>query len=170
MFRCFRLKYTIDGETYTDMSGLTAKEFFQQIQRRPYVCDFSDQSGGGDARCLEPFVKEGKDVLHLEILFRIKRNMPIVCESAAEELAEDYPESKDYRDRYTLRLPGRGTCFCTIALKLKEEGKTIDEIAQWAEENKLHVCHNVTVDDLNHLQREADVFPKRQQFWGHSCK
>ena len=30
------LKYTIDGETYTDMSGLTAKE----------VCDFSDQSGG----------------------------------------------------------------------------------------------------------------------------
>ena len=36
------LKYTIAGETYTDMSGLTAKE----IKRRPYVCDFSDQSGG----------------------------------------------------------------------------------------------------------------------------
>ena len=31
------------------------------------------------------------------------------------------------------------------ALKLKEEGKTIDEIAKWAEENRLHVCHNVTV-------------------------
>lgn len=55
------------------------------------------------------------------------------------------------------------------ALKLKEEGKTIDEIAKWAEENKLHVCHNVTVDDLNHLQRGGRI-SKRQQFWGHSCK
>lgn len=44
------------------------------------------------------------------------------------------------------------------ALKLKEEGKTIDEIAKWAEENKLHVCHNVTVDDLNHLQRGGRDF------------
>ena len=26
------LKYTIDGETYTDMSGLTAKEFFQKLR------------------------------------------------------------------------------------------------------------------------------------------
>ena len=39
------LKYTIDGETYTDMSGLTAKEFFAEIKRRKDVCDFSDQSG-----------------------------------------------------------------------------------------------------------------------------
>ena len=37
------------------------------------------------------------------------------------------------------------------------EGKTIDEIAKWAEENKLHVCHNVTVDDLNHLQRGGRI-------------
>ena len=27
------LKYTIDGETYTDMEGLTAKEFFRNSAR-----------------------------------------------------------------------------------------------------------------------------------------
>ena len=43
------------------------------------------------------------------------------------------------------------------ALKLKNEGKTIEEVAQWAEENKLHVCHDVTVDDLNHLYRGGRV-------------
>ena len=26
------LKYTIDGETYTDMEGLTAKEFFEKLR------------------------------------------------------------------------------------------------------------------------------------------
>ena len=59
---------------------------------------------------LEPFVKEGKDVLHLGF----SSGLSGTCNSmriAAEELAEDYPESKDYRDRYTLRLPGRGLAF-----------------------------------------------------------
>lgn len=55
-----------------------------------------------------------------------------------------------------MRLSGRGPALY-YALKLKEEGKTIDEIAKWAEENKLHVCHNVTVDDLNHLQRGGRI-------------
>lgn len=27
----------------------------------------------------------------------------------------------------------------------------------WAEENKLHVCHNVTVDDLHHLHRGGRI-------------
>ena len=53
------LKYTIDGETYTDMSGLTAKEYANRGGR----------TGGG------------------------------------------LSGSKDYRDRYTLRLPGRGLAF-----------------------------------------------------------
>ena len=50
------------------------------------------------------------------------------------------------------------------ALQKKAEGKTIEEVAKWTEENKLHICHNVTVDDLNHLQRGGRI-SKRQQFW-----
>lgn len=81
------LKYTIDGETYTDMSGLTAKEFFQKL--REGHMSVTSQINPEEAReMLEPFVKEGKDVLHL-----------------------GFSGSKDYRDRYTLRLPGRGLAF-----------------------------------------------------------
>lgn len=42
---------------------------------------------------------------------------------------------------------------------MKEEGKSIDEIAAWLEENKLHVVHNFTVDDLS-IFTVADVYPK----------
>ena len=42
-------------------------------------------------------------------------------------------------------------------LKQKESGKTLEETAKWVEENKLHICHNVTVDDLNHLHRGGRV-------------
>ena len=42
------------------------------------------------------------------------------------------------------------------ALKQKEAGKT-RRSGQRGEENKLHVCHNVTVDDLFHLHRGGRV-------------
>ena len=29
----------------------------------------------------------------------------------------------------------------------------MQEVAAWVEKNKLHICHNVAVDDLNHLYR-----------------
>ena len=44
----------------------------------------------------------------------------------------------------------------TYAGKLREEGKSIDEVAAWVEENKLNICHLFTVGDLNHLRREVD--------------
>ena len=86
------LKYTIDGETYTDMSGLTAKEFFQKL--REGHMSVTSQINPEEAReMLEPFVKEGKDVLHLGF----SSGLSGTCNSmriAAEELAEDYPEAK----------------------------------------------------------------------------
>ena len=148
------LKYTIDGETYTDMSGLTAKEFFQKL--REGHMSVTSQINPEEAReMLEPFVKEGKDVLHLGFssgLSGTYNSMRI----AAEELAEDYPEAKIIVIDTLCACLGEGLLLY-YALKLKEEGKTIDEIAKWAEENKLHICHDVTVDDLNHLHRGGRV-------------
>ena len=43
------------------------------------------------------------------------------------------------------------------AIKLKEEGKTIEEVVKWVEDNKLNLCHYFTVDDLNHLYRGGRV-------------
>ena len=38
-------------------------------------------------------------------------------------------------------------------MELKEAEKNLDEIAAWLEENKYHLVHNFTVDDLFHLHR-----------------
>src|SRR5699024_12023533 len=58
------LKYTIDGETYTDMEGLSAKEFFAKL-REGKMSVTSQVNPEEAADMLEPYVKEGKDVLHL---------------------------------------------------------------------------------------------------------
>ena len=59
------LKYTIDGQEYTDMYGLSDKEFFQKL--REGKTSVTSQINPEEAKeMLEPYVKEGKkDVLHL---------------------------------------------------------------------------------------------------------
>ena len=56
------LKYTIDGQTYQDMEGLSAKEFFQKL--REGHMSVTSQINPEEAReMMEPFLKEGKDLL-----------------------------------------------------------------------------------------------------------
>ncbi len=148
------LKYTIDGETCEDMAGLSSKEFFQKLRDGKMAT--TSQINPEEAReALEPFLKEGKDVLHLAFSSALSGT----CNSmriAAEELKEEYPERKIIVIDTLCACLGEGLLLYYV-LKLKQEGKTIEEVEAWVEENKLHICHNVTVDDLNHLQRGGRI-------------
>ena len=148
------LKYTIDGETYEDMAGLSSKEFFQKLRDGKMAT--TSQINPEEAReALEPFLKEGKVVLHLAFSSALSGT----CNSmriAAEELKEEYPERKIIVIDTLCACLGEGLLLYYV-LKLKKEGKTIEEVEAWVEENKLHICHNVTVDDLNHLQRGGRI-------------
>lgn len=44
-----------------------------------------------------------------------------------------------------------------LAQKKKEEGVSMEDVARWTEENKNHMVHLFTVDDLNHLYRGGRV-------------
>ena len=148
------LKYTIDGETYEDMNGLSSKEFFQKL-RDGKMATTSQINPEQAKEALEPFLKEGKDVLHLAF----SSGLSGTCNSmmmAAEELKEEYPDRKVIVIDTLCACLGEAL-FLYYAVKLRDEGKTIEEVAQWAEENKLHICHDVTVDDLNHLQRGGRI-------------
>ena len=148
------LRYTIDGQTYEDMSGLTAKEFFDKL--REGKMSVTSQVNPEEARAaLEPFLKEGKDILHLAF----SSGLSGTCNSmkiAGEELKEEYPEAKIIVIDTLCACLGEALLLYK-ALQQKEAGKTIEETAAWVEENKLHVCHDVTVDDLNHLHRGGRV-------------
>ena len=148
------LRYTIDGQTYEDMDGLSSKEFFQKLREGKMAV--TSQVNPEEAKeALEGFVKEGKDVLHLAFSSALSGT----CNSmkiAAEELMEEYPGSKVIVIDTLCACLGEALLLYNT-LKQKESGKTLEETAKWVEENKLHICHNVTVDDLNHLHRGGRV-------------
>ena len=148
------LKYTMDGETYTDMYGLSKKEFFDRLRegKLPVTSQVNPQEA---KEAFEPFLKEGKDILHLAF----SSGLSGTCRSmqlAAEELKEEYPDNKIIVIDTLCACLGEGLLLYKT-LKMKEAGKTIDEIADWVEKNKLHICHNVTINDLYHLHRGGRI-------------
>ena len=148
------LKYTIDGETYTDMEGLSAKEFFDKL-REGKMSTTSQVNPEEAAAELEPYIKEGKDILHLGFSSGLSGTLNSM-KIAGEMLEEKYPEAKVIVIDTLCACLGEALLLYK-ALQQKEKGMNIDELAGWVEENKLHVCHDVTVDDLNHLHRGGRV-------------
>ena len=103
----------------------------------------------------ETYLKEGYDILHISFssgLSASHNNARI----AANELAEQYPERKIVMVDSLCASLGQGL-LVHYAVTMKEQGKSLEEVAAWLEENKLHLCHQFTVDDLFHLHRGGRV-------------
>ena len=103
----------------------------------------------------EPYLKEGKDVL----ILAFSSGLSVTCRSAqlaAEELAEAYPNRKIYAVDTLCASLGQGLLVWHAA-QLQKAGKSIEEVRDWVEENKLHLCHWFTVNDLMHLKRGGRV-------------
>ena len=148
------LRYTMDGQTYVDMKGLTHKEFFDKL-RQGFMSTTSQVNPDEAKAALEPIVKEGKDILHLGFSSALSGTYNSM-KLGAEELKEEYPKSKIIVIDTLCACLGEGVLLYYV-LKMKEEGKTIDEIAEWVEAHKMNVLHFVTVDDLHHLHRGGRV-------------
>ena len=148
------LSYIIDGATYKDGEGLTSKEFYDKI--REGAMPTTSQVNPEQARVLfEPILKGGTDILHIAFTSGLSGTYNS-CRIAAEELSEEYPDRKIVVVDSLCAASGGGMLLYK-AIELKEQGKSFDEIVTWVEENKLHVCHDVTVDDLFHLHRGGRV-------------
>lgn len=75
---------------------------------------------------------------------------------AFEDLSAEYPEHKFLAVDSLYASMGEGLLVYHAAQQQKA-GRSIEETARWLEENKLHLAHWFTVDDLNHLKRGGRV-------------
>ena len=98
---------------------------------------------------------EGKDVLYLGFSSGLSATF-MSGKNAAEELSEKYPERKVIAIDTLCASLGQGL-LVTLACRKKDEGATIDEVAEYVEQTKLHLCHWFTVDDLFFLKRGGRI-------------
>lgn len=147
-----------DQEYQNDLDGreLSFHDFYDQL-RQQAICTTSAVNVEVFEEKMESLLKQGKDVLC--ILF--SSGLSNTCNAgflAAQELAPKYPGQKLYTVDSLCASLGQGLLIYH-AVQLQKKGKTIDEVRDWVEENKLKLCHWFTVDDLNHLKRGGRVSP-----------
>lgn len=93
----------------------------------------------------------GKDVIYLGFSSGLSGTYEAV-ENLLRKISLDFPERKVISID-TLAASGGQGLIVYYALKKAQEGASIDEVASWVEDNKLHLAHWFTVDDLMFLFR-----------------
>ena len=151
------LSFTMRNKTYRnwpDNREIDPKDFYRQL-REGEMATTSAVNVSDFTETIEPHLKEGRDVL----VVAFSSGLSATCHSAqiaAQELSEQYPERKVYVVDSLCASLGQGL-LVWYAARMKNEGRGIGEVRDWLEENKLHLCHWFTVDDLHFLKRGGRV-------------
>ena len=104
---------------------------------------------------IEPILASGTDVLHIEFSSGLSGGMQSAT-IAHQELSKKYPERKFLIVDSLAASTGYGM-LVEKAVRLKNEGKSIDEVFAWLEENKLYLKHWFYSTNLNHFKRGGRI-------------
>ena len=151
------LSFTIKGKTYhnySDNREMEPKAFYKML-REGEMATTAAVNVADYTSLVEPLLDAGKDVLILAFSSGLSATYQSSV-MAVEELREKYPDRKIYSVDTLCASLGEGLLVWHAA-RLQKAGKTIEEVRDWTEENKLRLCHWFTVDDLHFLKRGGRV-------------
>ena len=104
---------------------------------------------------MEAALQAGKDVLVLAFSSGLSTTYQSAV-IASQDLKEKYPQRRiRVVDTRSASL-GQGL-LVWYACQKRDEGMTLDQLADWVEETKYRLCHWFTVDDLMYLKRGGRV-------------
>ena len=142
---CFH--FFMDGKAYYDDLGksIPYSDFYKMIADGHDV-KTSQINADEYTAYFEPFLKDGMDILHIAISGGLSGtiNSAVI---AASELREKYPDRKIMIVDSLAAASGYGLLMDKLA-DLRDEGKTIEEVAEFAENNKLNLHHWFFSTDL----------------------
>ena len=151
---CFH--YELDGKQYADDLGQSMPfDRFYQAMANGAQTKTSQVNAAEFIDYFAPFLEAGKDVLHVCLSSGISGVYNSAC-MARDELSEKFPERKIYVVDSLGASSGYGLLMDRLA-DLRDEGKSIDEVRDWAEANKLRVHHWFFSTDLTFYVRGGRI-------------
>ena len=153
-YTCFT--FELDGKQYVDDLGksIPFDEFYERVGDGAQV-KTSQVNAQQFEEYFEKFLKDGKDVLHLCLSSGIS-GVFNSANTAASTLREKYPDRKIYLVDSLAASSGYGLLMSLLS-DMKKDGKSIDELHDWAEENKLKIHHWFFTSDLTCFIRGGRV-------------
>ena len=147
----------MDGKDYANLldgSELSFEDFYKNI-RAGILGTTSAANVGQFEDAMRAVLAQGKDIVSINFssaLSATYQNAVI----AAKTMADEFPDSRVYVVDSLSASLGQGLLLY-LAVQKKREGLSAEELVQWVEENKLHIDHWFTVDDLNYLKMGGRV-------------
>ena len=150
------MPYIMNGQEYMDDLGRNGgqKDYFDKM-RAGAAPTTSLLPMGAYLELFEPILEQGKDILFIAFSSQLSGTQQNAL-NAREELLEKYPDRKiEIVDTLSISVPQ--AILVLKAYELYREGRPMEEVAQWVEENKLHAQAWFTVDDLRYLRRGGRI-------------
>lgn len=151
------LSFTIQGKVYRNYPDNREMDLplFYDMLRAGELATTSAVNVAEYTQAVEPILQEKKDVLILAFSSGLSSTYQASV-LAAEELREKYPDRKIYTVDTLCASMGQGL-LVYLAVQEQRKGRSIEEVRDWAESTKLHLCHQFTVDDLHFLKRGGRI-------------
>ena len=151
--KIINLSFEVDGKVYSP-DEITMSDFYNKM-REGSMTKTSQIALGDYMDAFEAELKEGRDILYLAFSSGLSGsyNTSLI---ARDSLLEKYPDAKLVCVDSLCASSGEGLLLYYTDRK-KKEGLSLEELAQWLEDNKLNLCHVFTVDDLKYLHRGGRV-------------
>ena len=142
------------GQTFPDRNDESLKDMYAGL-RAGEVATTSAANPGQWQELMEPYLQKGEDLLVLAFSSGLSTTYQSAS-MAADELRTMYPDRTiSVVDSLCASL-GEGL-LAYYACKKRDEGMPLRELTQWLLDNRLHLCHWFTVDDLMYLKRGGRV-------------
>ena len=151
------LQVLMEGNVYAnylDGREIGFREFYDKI-RQGVVATTSAVNPEAFITAMEQVLQAGLDVLFIGF----SSGLSTTYQSgviAAEELQEKYPERRIITIDSLCASLGQGL-YVYLAAKKQQAGASLDEVAAYLDEIKLHLCHWFTVNDLMYLKRGGRI-------------
>ncbi len=153
---CIPLGYMMDNVNYEGEDGayMEPQEFYKKLVDGAMPTTYQVTPERAKDNIL-PLLQAGNDVLVLSFSGGLSGTAGSYA-IAARDLKEEYPDRKIIVVDSLCASMGQGL-FVDYVVKKADTGLSIEDVAEYAEGLKLHICHHFTVDNLFHLKRGGRV-------------
>ena len=142
---CFH--FILDGQDHKDDMGqsIAPEELYSRMVAGAEA-KTSQVALGEYTEYFEQLLQEGKDILHVEFSSGLSGSYNS-ARLVVEDLKEKYPDRKIYLVDSLAASSGYGLIMETLA-DMRDAGKSVEELDQWIEENRLRMHHWFFSTDL----------------------
>ena len=151
------MQFSILGKDYLlypDNREMDIKEFYDLL-RKGNMAATAQLNPNDIIQAFTPYLEEGKDLIYIAFSSGLSGTYAS-ARMAKDELCRLFPKRKIIIVDSLAASMGEGL-LVWHAVRQKRAGLDIEQLEQWVLDNRNHLCHWFTVDDLHHLKRGGRV-------------